>query len=84
MIYKIYSVRDNLSEEYAPPFVSKNDAVAVRQYRDLIRSQKLNPDEFGLYFLGTYETEFGVIESLLPTLVNNSDIDEKGKKFVNE
>lgn len=76
MKYQLFSIRDNLSEEYAPPFMAKNESIAKRQYNNFIREQKLDKNDFGLYLLGEYDTDLGVIESELPILIND-DVEVK-------
>lgn len=53
---KIYSVWDKCMESFAPPFVAKNDNVAVRNF--LIGAKKLpNVDDLKLYCLGDWNDE---------------------------
>jgi len=64
MELKLYTVKDNVSDEFAPPFAAKNDPVAIRQFKGLIKN--LNPEDYDIYFLGKYDTDTGIIEMCLP------------------
>lgn len=64
MILQMYNVKDKISEEFAPPFVAKNDAVALRQFNHLINN--LNPQDYSLYHIGQYDSDTGLITVTLP------------------
>lgn len=52
----IYSVYDLVMKSFAPPFVAKNDGVAVRSF--LLGAKKLpNINDLRLYRLGTWNDE---------------------------
>ena len=58
MIYRIYVIRDNGSEETCLPFFVQNDIVAKRQFAATLRT--LPPScrsDFQLEFIGMYDTE---------------------------
>lgn len=63
----VYAVRDEKAEEFGPPTVSKNDAVAARKYQQLVDSM---PDsvkaDFVLYRLGVWNPDSGIIDSIVP------------------
>lgn len=59
---RVYSVFDKTAEEFGPPFVAKNDGVAMRQFNDF-RREKLPPhivDEFALYYLADWDHSIGI------------------------
>lgn len=56
MEMKLYSVYDKVMKEFAPPFVAKNDDVAVRNY---INGAKRIPNinDLQLFCLGVWNSE---------------------------
>lgn len=52
----LYSIWDKKAEEFAPPFIAKNDAMASRMF---IHSVKNLPylDDMQLFHIGFFETE---------------------------
>ena len=70
MIVKLYSVCDTVAEEFGPIYSCKNDEVAKRAFHDLIKDSS-SPLDYDLYFLGTFNTDTGFIDSVtLPVRVN--------------
>lgn len=61
MEMKIYTVFDKAAEEAGPLFVAVNDAVASRQYRQLLKDTP-EPSEYELYCVGTYLSDEMAIE----------------------
>lgn len=64
---KLYSIKDN-KVGFWKPFVSHNDAVASREFGNMINSSndsfvKDNYADLDLYCLGTYDDNTGVITS---------------------
>lgn len=61
---KIYSIWDSKAEEFAPPFVAKNDAMASRMFLQSIKNIPY-ADDMVLYCLGNYnsESQFSPIDS---------------------
>lgn len=72
MILQMYNVKDKVSEEFAPPFVAKNDAVALRQFNNLINN--LNPQDYSLYHIGQYDSDTGLITVTLPEKIGVEEI----------
>lgn len=72
MIFNLYNVMDKVAEEYAPPFVAKNDAVALRQFNQMIKN--LNVNDYDLNFIGKYDTDTGLITVSLPEKLNASEV----------
>ena len=50
MITNIYTIRDKVAEEVGPLFQAKNDAVAIRQFKQLVKDSE-NPEEYELFVL---------------------------------
>lgn len=72
MTLNMYNVKDRVSDEFAPPYVAKNDAVALRQFNHLISN--LNPQDYELYCIGKYDTDTGLITVTLPEKINVSEV----------
>lgn len=48
----LYTIFDRVAEESGPVFEAKNDAVALRKFRDFMKSNPIDPREFRLVALG--------------------------------
>lgn len=68
MELRVYSIRDSKAEIFNQPFFQKTDAEAQRSFAQLTRDGKSTinqfPEDFDLYFLGTYDDQTGVIKTL--------------------
>lgn len=68
MELKVFTVRDSKAEIYSPPFYSKTHGEAERNFRELANDQKSMvskyPQDFDLYFLGTYDDSVGKMDIL--------------------
>lgn len=62
MEFRIYCIFDYAAEAGSPPFVAVNDAVAVRQYRNLLRESQ-NANDYKLWLLGTFNDETMIIKT---------------------
>lgn len=60
MVQRVYSVFDKKAEEFLPPFVCKNDAVAVRSFNHGLRETPF-PKDHELYCLGEIDLVKGVL-----------------------
>lgn len=59
----LYAIRDLLAKEFGPPFVAKNDDVAMRQYAHFMSSEKtLIEADYRLHKLAKFSPETGVSE----------------------
>ena len=56
----IYSVRDNIAETFAAPFLSINDSTAKRDFIDGVASSP-HKDDLVLFNLGEYSETSGII-----------------------
>lgn len=62
MLFNLYSIKDIVACEYAPPFVSKNDEVAIRQVRQsYAKLDKSVVMDFELHRIGQWDDESGKI-----------------------
>ena len=60
MVMKLYTIRDNIAEEFGPVFVAKNDNVAKRQFIDLIQENQINITDYTLWYVGDFYPETDV------------------------
>lgn len=68
MQLKMYAVRDAKAETFNPPFYKHTHGEAERDFVTLVNDGKstLNqyPDDFDLYYIGSYDTDKGIAKSL--------------------
>lgn len=68
MLLKAFSIRDAKAEIFNTPFFAKTHGEAERQFRTLVNDEKSvpfqYPEDFDLYFVGTYDDNTGKFESL--------------------
>lgn len=68
MELKAYSIRDSKASIFNPPFYKKTHGEAERDFTTLCKDEKSTcaqyPEDFDLYFLGTYDDQTGVFKSL--------------------
>lgn len=65
----VYSIRDNKMGSFNVPVLIENDAVAVRQFGDLISRggdsvMSIHPEDFTLYKLGEFDSSTGKFTNL--------------------
>lgn len=68
MELKVYSIRDAKAEIFNPPFYKKTHGEAERDFSALVRDEKSMvckyPEDYDLYYLGTYDDNTGKLDSL--------------------
>lgn len=68
MQYKMFSIRDAKAEIFNPPYFNKSHGEAERNFRELVNDPKSMvskyPEDFDLYYLGTYDDGTGKMECL--------------------
>ena len=68
MELKIFSIRDSKGEVFNQPFFQKTHGEAERNFSQLVNDSKTTvsqfPEDFDLYFLGTYDDQLGTVKSL--------------------
>lgn len=68
MELKVFSIRDSKGEIFHQPFFNKSHGEAERNFRELTNDQKSMiskyPEDFDLYYLGTYDDNSGRMEPL--------------------
>jgi len=67
MKLNMYAVYDKIAMEFAPPYLGRNDAVAIRGFKTLMSTEKVQvPNDFRLYRIGEFDADNGVIIPLNP------------------
>lgn len=68
MIKKLYSIRDQKSETFNPPFLQHSHGEAERTFGELANDTKTqigkHPTDYDLYYLGQFDTNSGKFELL--------------------
>lgn len=72
---KLYSLYDNVAEQYGPIFMLKNDSLAIRNVEVFYeqneeKDKHFHRSDFCLYCLGTFDIETGVISFDLKKVSN--------------
>lgn len=65
MIMEMYSIKDRLNG-FIPPIPLANEETAQRWFKEMITeniTMKLSPNDFGLWYLGKWNTETGIFEN---------------------
>lgn len=82
MQYEIYSIRDIKANAYHRPFFVPNRAVAIRAVTDIAQDTQTDigkhPEDYQLFYLGTYDDNTGALSSTAPEhVLNINTIGEK-------
>jgi hypothetical protein len=60
----LYSVKDVVAQEFSPPFLAKNDEVALRQFSQFLTSLKgASHSDFKLFQVGFFSLDTGCTSS---------------------
>ena len=62
MLYNLYAIKDEEAVEFGELLNAKNDKVAIRMFDNVVKQNHLDRAVFGLYRMGTYDTETGKIK----------------------
>lgn len=81
MIIRLYSIEDTTAGEFGEPFPCSKDEVAKRSFglsvNDDSSMLSLKPNDFNLWYVGTFDTSTGTILPDKPTkLANGSSLKE--------
>jgi len=76
MIKSLYSIADQKSNIYLPPFLAHNDADAQRQLLTMMQKEQnmlsMYPEDYSLTKIGTFDDGVGLIDPLpIPQIVVN-------------
>lgn len=70
MKVNFYSVYDTKMEIFAPPFISVNDAVGIRNFGDMAKSDqwpyKAHPKDYILFWVGCWDDHTGEVLNVKP------------------
>lgn len=73
MILNVLAVKDRAANAFMQPFFAPTEAMAVRSFREEVGKAESpfhkNPEDFDLYWLGTFDDGKGAIRSEDPRLV---------------
>lgn len=74
---KLYSVKDNVANEFGPIQHCKNDGVALRMYEHSLKDS-INKEDYTLYHVGEINDETGEIQPLLfeVEITINTEVEE--------
>lgn len=61
-VKNMYSIKDTVAEEFAPPFVANTDGVAVRMFSNALKGN-LYPKDYELYCIGSFDVSLGCVAS---------------------
>lgn len=71
----IFAIYDNVAKIFHDPFMSPSKGAAERSFRDSIADPQSvahrHPEDYDLFFIGTYDTESGSILPSEPELLVN-------------
>lgn len=82
MKFGMYTIKDTVAKEAAPPFFAVNDGVAMRQFKAMIKGSEA-PGDFELYSLGVFDTETMLVYTqpdLYPARMDNVAVAFGGKE----
>ncbi|AXH77791.1 MAG: nonstructural protein [Microviridae sp.] len=87
MKIKMYCVFDRKSCAYMHPFFQMATGQALRTFGDTVKDKSTpigkHPDDYALYYNGTFDDESGEIEAVVPEFVaNGSDFVYEGSQGV--
>lgn len=75
----IYCIFDNVAKEFGSLFLQQNNDSAVRSFKSMFHVEQktpLNPSDFDLYLLGTFDIVNGNISPLHDLVYRGVDISE--------
>lgn len=71
MILKIFSTYDSKVEAYGSPWVCVNRGAAIRAFSHMLKDKNqpaaMNPEDFTLYEIGTFDDQTSAIVNCNPT-----------------
>lgn len=83
MRFYIYSLKDELQNRYKQPQFFSREEEASRWFSFVINEDKFmrsNPADFGLYHVGFFDDETGIVEYVQPTKQVNGLSVKKGEE----
>lgn len=80
-VVNLYVIKDIVADDIGPVFSAKNDGVAVRQYRAVVKSVT-NPAEYELYCIGNVSQTMELKPDLRLLNTGNFSKDPEWRKFI--
>lgn len=78
MKVRLYSIFDRVSGTYGEPFSALKDELAIRRFDYLMANSPMVASDCDLYFLGSFDTNFGTIDNVnyasLPGFVKRYEV----------
>lgn len=62
-MYGLYTIKDNVANEFGPLLTAKSDAVAIRQFQSVVKSTDY-PDDYDMYRIGSFDENTGEIKDM--------------------
>lgn len=72
MIFGVYTVRDEPSQNFMQLQLHDNDELAIRGFDFAMQSNemmKFKPEDFSLWYLGNYDSVTGILEPQNPRVI---------------
>ena len=64
MIIELYSINDQATQEFTPPFAVASEKAALRVFEEILETDTIkrkHKEDFNLYFMGEMNTDTGII-----------------------
>lgn len=75
---KLFSIKDNISNTFSSPFLSTNDATAVRSFKHTVNDATTtihhSPDDYVLYQVGLFDDSTGDINPVITVIAHASEL----------
>lgn len=71
MIMKLFTIRDRMTE-FGFPIPVENEQSAKRYFRSKVSNEPMlkdNPEDFSLWYIGTFDTEKGTINAVAEPII---------------
>lgn len=69
----LYSIRDEKSGIYCPPYCVVSRGIAIRDFADLVMDKSTvlfkHPGDYRLYYMGDFDDLSGRVDSIIPEYV---------------
>lgn len=68
---KLYTVKDRIGSEFAPPFIARTDASAIRTFQRMLQGDKITyAEDFELFRIGDFDVDTGIVQGCQPFLLD--------------
>lgn len=65
---KIFSIYDKVAEEHGSLYEAKNEAVAIRMFKQLLANDLYQKTDYELHYLGAWNSKTGEITPIIPII----------------